>query len=522
LKRSVVLHPFFLAAYSVLFLLSYNIDQISYTQAFRPLLIVLASAAILMLILGLAAKDWQQGGLSASLILVLFFSYGHVYRMLEKYFPSLASHIFLGVIWLGILLLGLFLKWKIRDVNALTRVLNLISFVLLIFPVYSIIAFQIQSGGPGDIERASPWEKAFTENMRPADDSLPDLYYIIADGYGRSDLLREMFEFDNSAFLQFLGERGFYVAKAGHSNYVQTSLSLASSLNFDYINYLTEVVGGENRSRDPLAELIQHSQIREFLEQQGYQTVAFATGYGPSTISDADIYIPYQPEIVNNLESMLLTSSAARALGSRMNNLFTAFSCDVQRGGIQNIFEHLEQVPELEGPQFVFAHIMSPHPPFVFGPNGEQAQHGDCNGLDGDGFQGSFDDYRKGYPQQAYYISTRLEETIDQILINSTTPPIIIIQADHGSGLLLSMNSMEDTCLRERTSILNAYYLPEGGDDALYESITPVNSFRVVLNHYFDTDLPLLEDRIYYSAWDQPYQFEDVTNKLEDKCEPIP
>ena len=356
----------------------------------------------------------------------------------------------------------------------------------------------------------------------PTKDSLPDIYYIIVDGYGRSDLLQELFDYDNSAFLDYLKDRGFYVAEDGHSNYVQTSLSIASSLNFEYVNYLTEAVGDENRSRDPLAELIQDSQVRSFLEQQGYQTVTFATGYGPTTITNADIYIPYQPEIVNDLEAMLLTSSAMRALGDRMNNLFTAFSCEVQRGGVLNIFEHLVQIPELSGPQFVFAHIMSPHPPFVFGANGESVLHGDCNGLDGDGFQGSFDDYRTGYPQQANFISSMLAETIDQILINSAVSPIIIVQADHGSGLLLNMSSIEETCLRERTSILNAYYLPENGGTTLYESITPVNSFRVILNHYFGVDLPLLEDNIYFSTWDQLYQFEDITNELEERCEPIP
>jgi len=522
LKRSIVLHPFFLAAYSVLFLLSYNIDQISYTQAFRPLLIVLAFAAILTLIFGLAAKDWQQGGLSASLILVLFFSYGHVHRILEKSIPSLGSHIFLGAIWLGLLLLGLFFKWKIRNVNAFTNALNLISIFLLIFPIYNIIAFQIQSGKRVEIERTSTWEEVITANGSSANDSLPDIYYIITDGYGRSDLLDELFDYDNSDFLQFLNERGFYVAEASHSNYVQTSISIASSMNFEYLDYLTEAVGGENRNRDPLAELIQNSQIRAFLEQQGYQIVAFDTGYGPTTITDANIFIPYRPEIVNDLEAMLLSSSATRALGERINNIFVPFSCEIVRGGILNIFQYLMQIPDLNGPKFVFAHIVSPHPPFVFNSEGEPVQLGDCKGIDGDGFEGSYDDYRKGYPQQAQYVNKRLEEIIDQILMNSAVAPIIIIQADHGSGMQWNRNSLTETCLRERTSILNAYYLPEGSDAALYDSITPVNSFRIILNQYFNVDLPLLEDRIYYSDWDQPYKFEDVTNKLEDKCDPIP
>ena len=113
MKRSIVLHPFFLAAYPVLFLLSYNIDQISFSQVFRPLIIVLVFAAILVLIFGLAAKDWQQGGLSASLILALFFSYGHVYRLLEKSVPSVANYALLGADMVGYLVIRFVLEMEI-------------------------------------------------------------------------------------------------------------------------------------------------------------------------------------------------------------------------------------------------------------------------------------------------------------------------------------------------------------------------------------------------------------------------
>ena len=51
-----------------------------------------------------------------------------------------------------------------------------------------------------------------------------------------------------------------------------------------------------------------------------------------------------------------------------------------------------------------------------------------------------------------------------------------------------------------RFGILNAYYLPNGGNDLLYESISPVNSFRVIFNSYFGANYEILEDRSYYTA----------------------
>ncbi len=56
-------------------------------------------------------------------------------------------------------------------------------------------------------------------------------------------------------------------------------------------------------------------------------------------------------------------------------------------------------------------------------------------------------------------------------------------------------------------SILNAYYLPGFDQSKLYKSVSPVNSFRLVFNHYFGTKYPLLEDETFLydtklKAWD--------------------
>ena len=43
--------------------------------------------------------------------------------------------------------------------------------------------------------------------------------------------------------------------------------------------------------------------------------------------------------------------------------------------------------------------------------------------------------------------------------------------------------------------ILNAAYLPGLERHPYYEKITPVNTFRILFNEYFEGQYPLLEDR---------------------------
>lgn len=51
----------------------------------------------------------------------------------------------------------------------------------------------------------------------------------------------------------------------------------------------------------------------------------------------------------------------------------------------------------------------------------------------------------------------------------------------------------------------------EDGKSFLFASITPVNTFRLIFNLYFGARFELLNDRSYYSTYDNPYRFIDVT-----------
>jgi len=156
----------------------------------------------------------------------------------------------------------------------------------------------------------------------------------------------------------------------------------------------------------------------------------------------------------------------------------------------------------VEGPRFVFAHILVPHPPFLFGPAGEP--------LDTDpGFQPR--DWSRYYLGQLEFVNKKVEVLVEQLLSEAEIPPIIILQADHGSRLGAGP---PERIHSEFHGILNAYYLPDDGQDLLYDSITPVNTFRLIFNLYFDAGYDLLEDRMYFSRLNRPYDFLDVTDSL--------
>ncbi len=514
----IVWHPFFIALYPILFLLSINAGQIPFQQAGRALAAFIALAGLFTLLFGAAYRDYRRGGIFASALLALFFSYGHVYNAFEGGESFLANRPLWAILWLALLGAAGYAAWRVKDVQSVNRYLNLLALFLLIQPIFNIAAYVYKAGIPGEIKPPSPFENLKTAGV-PSSENLPDIYYIILDGHGRSDVTQEIFQYDNSDFIQGLEARGFYVADQSRSNYVQTLLSISSALNFNYLN--VENINPASTDRDPLGKLMEDSEIRRFLKAQGYQTVAFSTGYNTTTLQNADIVIPYYAEkAFNDFEALLVSTTALRALSDETQRaLFVdPFKCDARRGYTLNIYENLKKIPELPGPKFVFAHILSPHPPFIFDKDGKPVERGGCRVNDGEYFIGTPEDYLLGYAEQLAFTDKMITETVDAILQKSKTPPVIILQGDHGSGLLLNWDSAKKTCKRERTAILNAYYLPGKQYEQLYETITPVNSFRVTLNAVFNAGLPLLEDRSYYSAWRTPYQMVDVTDKIEDAC----
>jgi len=102
------------------------------------------------------------------------------------------------------------------------------------------------------------------------------------------------------------------------------------------------------------------------------------------------------------------------------------------------------------------------------------------------------------------FINERILAVLDTILQESETPPIIVLQGDHGPQTRQQLDP------EIRLPILNAYYLPGGGDAYLYPTISPVNSFRLVLDLYFGTAWGLIDDDYHFADYDAPLELQSA------------
>ena len=185
-----------------------------------------------------------------------------------------------------------------------------------------------------------------------------------------------------------------------------------------------------------LTRMIHSNTIAAFLQTQGYQIVAFDSGYRPTELVHADHYFSVPRHAVNPLEGLLMETSALPAVQALTGKLgmptyFPGYQS--HRNLVRYLLDAIPRVADLPEPKFVFAHVVIPHPPFVFTPDGEQvSQDFRFSFMDGDAYLGTKDEYRDGYRDQLVYLNKRLEGLILSILENSPQPPIIILQGDHG------------------------------------------------------------------------------------------
>ena len=255
--------------------------------------------------------------------------------------------------------------------------------------------------------------------------------------------------------------------------------------------------------------MAQDSEVVRFLKSQGYKYVHFQSGFGLTDYNEnADVNIKVKSSRLNRFSMMLLKMSILQPLTKN-------FIANDLRNRYVYTFYQLAEMPKIKGPKFVFAHLVSPHPPFVFGRNGEPVKEFKDTPATTDVFMYADWEPPERYVDQLAYTSKRIDWVVGQIIANSKTKPIIILQADHGPAVSAKGQERLDSrpfdqrpyYMKARAEIFNAYYMPGGKNAALFESITPVNTFRVIFNEYFKTNYEPLPDITYYSTYSMPFKF---------------
>jgi hypothetical protein len=339
-----------------------------------------------------------------------------------------------------------------------------------------------------------------------------DVYVIVLDAFGRPDVLRQKYDLDLSGLVEALRSRGFEVPPRSRANYAQTFLAVPSMLNLSYLDEFAQAVGPSSSDRRPLKYLIEHNALMTLARRAGFHVVAVGSDYtATETFPDAHVCVCPIPT-PHELDYTALTRTP---LADLVRNSWIAAG---RRQHVATAFDAIEQASHRPGRKLVFAHIISPHPPFVFDARGEPRTppgrmpfiHGEWIRRTARAMPEFTAEYVQGYREQAKYIGDRVVQLADALLAVPGPKPAIMIVGDHGPALDLDLHDPERTDLWERLSIFSAYHLPGEGAVVVEPDLSPVNGMRLIVSRYAGVDAPPLPETSAFSIFALPYALRAV------------
>jgi hypothetical protein len=491
------------ALYPLLYIAVTNPGQVEASSLAVGLIVAAGASVAILATLRCLLGDWTRAGLGVAWFALLFFSYGPLNAMLGKPAGDPDTevvtrtwlddnlHLVHSTGWLLLLGFGWILLRRIERVPVkLVAALNLVAALLLALAL-------LQWVRTGDADEAPRRELEATRSVPDA----PDVYFIVLDGYARADVLAKHYTFDNGPFVRGLEQRGFQVADASRSNYNWTFLSLASTLNMDY---LPELFGGTIdpgvTNREQVYRLLRDNRTADFLRARGYRYVHLQSTWGGTGSN------PFADEFHRCGEGLMRDDfvlaveevSWLRVFGAQAT--FDLASCHLRN------FETLAGLARDPGPKFVFAHFVTPHHPYLFDREGRVLRNANLSNQFE--FQKQLWEDRAAYIEQLVFINGKTEQAIDRIVADSVRPPVILLISDHGPSLQRGLALAERS--RVKFANLLAVRLPGETVNVLPDDISNVNLFRMVFEVVFGADLRRLPDRYFASAFQQPFQFIEV------------
>ena len=513
-KKFNIIHPFLFSLCPVLFIYSQNIRETPIQEVILLTLLFLFAAALLWLLTRFIIKNNEKSSLIISLLLVLSFSYGHIYLLVDDFTlgnTDIGRHQYLLIPFAISFVAGIyyFVKTK-RRLNNASTISSAIAVTFLAVTLISIVTYNIENIDSFDSELITTETSLGTydttvETFTPRQGEIknyPDVYYIVLDSYTSASSLKKFVNFDNQEFVSYLTDKGFNVNHESYSNYPGTDYSVTSTLNMRYLNFLTEDQVGHQVLKIPEKMIVENTVMQNF-KSAGYKIIFFHKPF--SYIDSSQLFDLEMCGRNKYIDSQLLSLTIRTSiLGFSLEKWQEH---EMRETALCNFSELPKQQQKFDEPIFVFSHILIPHPPYLFDPDG--------NPVDSIRPQGLEDwDYKEGYINSIKFANKKIMQVVDELLSDPENQPVIIIQGDHGSYFDFDRDKPSKENIEQHMSILSAYYLPNVEENLSDGVITPVNTFRTVFNSYFNTDYDLLENKMYWKDYDMPDYFVDVTNVL--------
>lgn len=503
LGRPLAIYPLLLTAYPVLFLFAQNLTEVSVGQVITPLARAVAAGFVVTLVAGIVLRDVRRGALIATALLVAWFGFGHMADLLAPLAVSRAVQLAGWALFLCIALLAaLFLRE--RWISRTTSALNLAGVVLVTLTLVQIVPFE--SSQPAQASRTAPVTAA---------PGARDIYYLIFDRYG-SNASFQAWVGVQSDLPAWLASQGFSVESGAHANYIRTELSLAATLNMQPLDSIAAKMGRSSNDLGPIDQLLQDSAAGEFLKAHGYRYINIGSWYYPTQsirIADENLFL----DTTTDFDAMLDKTTFNPTLDSLLGIPVMPPEDAIHRDSALYQLATLPSVEQAPGPKFVVAHILLPHPPYVF----------DADGSYPSAQEQSTRTQAQAFEAQLKYTNDQIRSIVRSLLSRpADQQPIIVLQADEGpypeayrlQEILFDWSKATTDQLETKYGILDAFYLPgtpPAGAPEPYSTMTSWNTFPILFDRYFGMQIPLLPDRSFTSSsYTKPYDFTDITNRL--------
>lgn len=425
------------------------------------------------------------------LLQFLFFFFGPLRAFLEENIPALSKYsVILSLLLLILVVAGIWLmRSKIPFINTY-RYLNIVLLVLLSYELLMVSLLYATDGKIKTMGANYPISKEYTTCDTC---QKPDIYFLVFDMYANSKVLKSFWNYDN-ALDTYLDSAGFYRAKNSTSNYNYTVFSIGSLFNMDYH---AQNITYTNAFRSSSAMLrFQDNELSRILQKEGYEFRNYSWFY---LHADAPRVAPF---VLTDPKELIAAQTFWFRFRTDVGWKFSFLQKKVERKELLTPFflkectDNLERVRKsYEGiraasadssgkPVFLYAHFLMPHAPFLFDSTGRLREQMD--------WLSTSHDY---YLQQLKYTNSMIRDLTTHLIKEAKRPRIIIVQSDHGYR---NYNAKDNLPRSVEFDNLNALYFPDRNYSGLYDSISNVNTFRVVMNRYFNTRLPLLKDTSIY------------------------
>ncbi len=507
-KESALLPPLLLAAYSVLALYGHNINEVTPTDGLPLLGGVLLGTLVLVGVLRWWLGDPNRAGVAATVLVAATLYYGLLFKGADQLLGGHLGHkIFLPLIALA----TLGLSWRLArspHVEAIGRFFLAATLVLLASPLFQVVSHQLQARktelpDPDHLIPVTPAARKVTSDH-------PHVYYLILDRYAGHETLKQQYGFANDAFYASLASHGFLIARQAFANYTKTAHSLASSLNMIYLDDLARQLQGVSADFTPLHRMIRDNRIWRQFRALGYPYIHIgsrwtATRFNPHAQENYNLLPP------SGFRELYLDQTLFLAIKNRVSGSQAWWErlCAEHRYQFR-VLQRLAGRPE---PFFAFAHVLLPHPPFVFDAEGRcvdpHARH---------------DRPRKqNYLDQLRYTNRLLTQTIEEIQ-DRDPRAVIILQADEGpypdrydqdeEGFDWRQATIGE--LRQKFLILLAIRAPGLHLDELPADTSPVNVFRILFGRLYGLKIDALPNHAFtFIDGRHLYDFIEITNQLK-------